>query len=37
MIAEFKTTGLKSYGKVYEIERHAKALAQAWKRIGELA
>ena len=37
MVAEFKTAGLKSYGKLYEIERHAKALAEAWKRIGELA
>jgi len=33
---EFKTSGLKSYGKIYEIEKHAKALAKAWKRIRDL-
>jgi len=33
MSMEFKTAGLKPYGKVYEIEKHAKALAEAWKRI----
>jgi len=34
---EFKTTGLKPYGKVYEIERHAKALAEAWRRIRHMS
>jgi hypothetical protein len=36
MITQFKTAGLKSYGKVYEIERHAKPLAEAWRRIKDL-
>jgi len=36
MVAEFKTAWLKSYGKLYEIERHAKALAEAWKRIKDM-
>jgi len=37
LVTEFKTKGLRSYEKVYEIERHAKALAEAWKRIKEIA
>lgn len=37
MVTEFKTKGLRPYGKLYEIERHAKALAEAWNRIKELA
>lgn len=37
MITESETKGLKSYGKLYEIERRAKALAEAWKRIKEMA
>jgi len=33
---EFKTVRLKSHGKVYEIEKHTKALTEAWKRISDL-
>jgi len=33
LMAEFKTKGLKQHEKVHEIERHAKALAEAWQRI----
>ena len=29
----FNTSKLKPYGKLYEIEKHAKALAEAWSRI----
>lgn len=36
MSTEFKTSGLKPYGKVYEIEKHAKALAEAWNRIRDM-
>lgn len=35
LIAEFKLEGLGPYKKLYEIERHAKALSVAWKRIKE--
>ncbi|MCP8322227.1 MAG: hypothetical protein H3Z52_15015 [archaeon] len=36
LVAELKTKGLTSYSKLYEIERHAKALAEVWKRLKEL-
>jgi len=35
LMTEFKTKGLKQNDKLYEIERRAKALAEAWKRIKE--
>jgi hypothetical protein len=37
LVTEFKTKGLKQNDKLYEIERRAKALAEAWQRIKELA
>jgi hypothetical protein len=36
LMTEFKTKGLKKNDKLYEIERRAKALAEAWKRMKEL-
>lgn len=33
METTFRTVKLGPYGKLYEIERHAKALAEAWDRI----
>jgi len=36
MSTGFKTSGLKPYGRVYEIEKHAKALAEAWKRVRDV-
>lgn len=32
----FRTGKLKPYGKLYEIERHAKALVEVWNRIKEI-
>jgi len=37
LMTEFKTKGLKQNDKLYEIERRAKALAEAWQRMKELA
>jgi len=37
LVTEFKTKGLRQHEKVYEIERHARALAEAWNRMKELA
>ena len=37
LMTEFKTKGLKKNDKLYEIERRAKALAEAWRRMKELA
>jgi hypothetical protein len=37
LMTEFKTKGLKRNDKLYEIERRAKALAEAWRRMKELA
>jgi len=37
LMTEFKTKGLKQQEKIHEIERRAKALAEAWNRIKELA
>jgi len=33
LMTEFKTKGLKQQEKVREIERRAKALAEAWDKI----
>jgi len=37
LMTEFKTKGLKQNDKLYEIERRAKALVEAWQRIKEAA
>jgi len=37
LMTEFKTKGLKQQEKLHEIERRAKALAEAWNRIKKLA
>ncbi|MBO3804029.1 MAG: hypothetical protein JTT11_09220 [Candidatus Brockarchaeota archaeon] len=37
LMAEFKTKGLKRSEKLREIERRAKALAEAWSRVKELS
>jgi len=36
LMTEFKTKGLKQQVKLHEIERRAKALAEAWKRMKEM-
>ncbi len=36
LMTEFKTKGLKQNDKLYEIEKRAKALAEAWNRIKKL-
>ncbi|MGQ9513786.1 MAG: hypothetical protein ACUVTL_01845 [Thermoproteota archaeon] len=35
MVASFGTRGLRSHGKLYEIEKHVEALTEAWKAIKE--
>jgi hypothetical protein len=35
LVASFSKNNLRPYGKLYEIERHAKALTEAWSRIKE--
>jgi hypothetical protein len=37
LMSKFKTKGQKQQEKIHEIERRAKALAEAWNRIKELA
>jgi hypothetical protein len=37
LMTEFKTKGLKKNDKLFEIERRAKVLAEAWNRIKGLA
>jgi len=37
LMTEFKTKGLKQNDRLYEIERRAKALAEAWQRMKEAA
>jgi len=34
-VTSFNTDKLRPYGKLYEIERHTRALAEAWSRIKE--
>jgi hypothetical protein len=35
LVASFRKNNLRPYGKLYEIEKHAKALVEAWSRIKE--
>jgi len=35
LVTSFSIGSLRPYGKLYEIEKHAKALAEAWSRIKE--
>jgi len=35
LVTSFHTDKLRPYGKLYEIERHTRALAEAWSRIKE--
>ena len=35
LVTSFNTDKLRPYGKLYEIERHTRALAEAWSRIKE--
>jgi len=35
LVTSFNIGGLRPYGKLYEIEKHAKALAEAWNGIKE--
>jgi len=35
LVASFSKNNLRPYGKLYEIEKHAKALVEAWSRIKE--
>jgi hypothetical protein len=35
LVTSFSTGKLRPYGKLYEIERHTRALAEAWSRIKE--
>ena len=37
LVSKFETKGLRRQEKVFEIEKRAKALAEAWRRIKELA
>jgi len=37
LMTEFKTKGLKQNDKLHEMERRARGLAEAWKRIKEMA
>lgn len=37
ILTAFRTDKLQPYGKLYEIEKHAKALAEAWKKIEQEA
>jgi len=37
LVTSFNTGKLRPYGKLYEIEKHTRALAEAWSRIEEKA
>jgi len=36
LVTTFNTSELRPYGKLYELEKHAKAMAEAWNRIKDM-